>query len=723
MTESTPQPAVFDSSGSDVLRPRDKNDRHRKVTRGETSDPPAHRATYQAVPLSRRELRAQTGGASPVEAPIVGVGGFPPSDSEAEETPVTPPPVTAKRSKQNWRFPALDGLRGIAVISVMLYHTNWSPHGLFGVDVFFVISGFLITLLLLRELSTTGRIRIGSFFVRRVKRLIPALLITLALVLGTAWWLSDIREFTEIANRAWWTLWQAANWSQIADGTAYWDASSQIKPLAQMWSLSITEQFYLAWPFLIAIVWFICRRRAMAVGIALLVLTAGAALVAPLLWDGENSDRLYLGTDARAVAFVAGAAAAGIVVWIKTRPRRRTEPRRGSRLVVTSLSVIALAVVVAASVVVNSYHDAWLYQGGLAVVAVAAAVLVGTLCFQRNALVRFFSFSPFRGIGIVSYSVFLLHLPVYWVLQKLTPTIAPMTLLIVGGTITWLLAAFLHHGITERIRKVRWKVWPALPILVLGIAIVAAGAHYLPILRAQQAALVTVSEADPDMPKGIEGGRPLVLTLGDSLANDFASTLADHGTGAVAVVDQGQGGCGLLDATSVRATSGYVWDTTDCPDWRETWKTAMAAQPTDVILIHVGWDAGEQLIDGTWIGPKDATFQTIYATALDDMITMAEAEAPQARIVFVLDRPTDGIISDPTVTAAFNQLLTDAATRHPSVAVADLGAALCGVGTCRTADDAGRDLFLPDDVHFSPSGQDFIAPWLEQFLRDVLLDN
>ncbi|UGS24965.1 acyltransferase [Microbacterium resistens] len=608
---------------------------------------------------------------------------------------------------------------------MMLYHTNWSPRGLFGVDVFFVISGFLITLLMLRELADTGRMRVGAFFGRRVKRLLPGLLVTLAAILVTAWFVSDVRELAEIGGQSWWALWQGANWAQIADGTAYWDATGQFRPLAQMWSLSMTEQFYLVWPFLVLTAWFCCRRHPGALAIVLVLLAAAAALVAPLLWDGSNSDRLYLGTDARAVAFVAGAAGAAAVFWIRSRISGSKSPGRASRAVVSALSVLSLVGVVGASVVATSYHEPWLYQGGLAFVAVSATVFVATLCFPVNVLVPFFSFSLFRGIGVVSYSVFLLHLPVYWVLQKLTPTIAPLTLFFVGATLTWLLAAFLHHGITERIRRAKWRPWPTLPVLLVAVGLIAAGSHYLPLIRAQQASavdLVPDTSGGLEMPPGMEGGRPLVVTLGDSLANDLAAALIGHGNESVAVVDGGQGGCGIMPATKVRASSGYEWDTTACPDWRTTWAQTLSAQPTDAVVVHLGWDASDQFIDGRWLSPKDPEYVSRYSELLDEVVDLVHEDAPAARIVLVADRPTNGIITDPTVTAAYTLLLQQAADRHPEVRLADMGVALCGTGTCRTTDTAGRELFLSDNVHLTPAGKDFFAPWIEQALRDALVE-
>lgn len=708
-TEPSASPVAAPGSldGSGILR-----------SRATVDDAPTQlrRGTFEEAPVRRRDLRARRGtqgAASATEAPPV-----PPAGTGAEPAGGTP---DASRSPLSWRFPALDGLRGIAVLSVMLYHTNWSPRGLFGVDVFFVVSGFLITLIMLREIADTGRMRIGAFFVRRVKRLVPGLLITLAAVLAAAWWLSDLREFTVIAGRAWWALWQGANWAQIADGTAYWDATGQFRPLAQMWSLSMTEQFYVVWPFLMLVVVFLCRRRRAAVALVLVALTAGAALVAPLLWDGQNSDRLYLGTDSRAVAFVAGAAAAAVVFWIRSRRGGTAPGSRRARIGISALSVLSLAVVLGASLLATSYHEAWLYQGGLAVVAVAASVFVATLCAPGNVLVPFFSFSLFRGIGVVSYSIFLLHLPVFWALQKLTPTIAPLTLFIVGGGLTWLLAAFLHHGITDRIRRARWRPWPALPILAVSIALVAVASHYLPILRAEQAGATAVERSGTATLTGIAGGRPLVVALGDSLANDLASALIDHGSGRFAVVDGGQGGCGLLPAPQVRATSGYIWDTSGCPDWRPAWSTALSKQATDAVVVHLGWDAAAHLVDGAWITPKDEKFRTEYAALLDEAIALIVQKAPEARILLVTDRPTDGIITDPSMNEALTQLLVDATTRHPAVKIVDMGAALCSAGSCKTADDSGRPLFLPDNVHLSPAGMDYLAPWLEQSLRDELI--
>lgn len=157
----------------------------------------------------------------------------PPVDFKAE-APVVPPPrrAEAAAASPSLRYTAVDGLRGVAIISVLLYHTNWFQDGLFGVDAFFVLSGFLVTLILIRELERRGRIALGRFYRRRAKRLLPGLLFTLAAVLVLAALFSPLRDAQTLKPQALSALLQYANWSQIANGSAYWEhfAASPCSP-------------------------------------------------------------------------------------------------------------------------------------------------------------------------------------------------------------------------------------------------------------------------------------------------------------------------------------------------------------------------------------------------------------------------------------------------------------------------------------------------------------
>ncbi|WP_187977496.1 acyltransferase family protein [Mycetocola sp. JXN-3] len=655
--------------------------------------------TESPLPVRRRDLRAQT-------------------------LPTTPKAPPASRSP--WFFPAVDGMRGLAIASVLLYHTNWSPRGLFGVDVFFVVSGFLITLLLMRELDRTGTIKLKKFYVRRVKRLLPGLIITLGLVIWATWQFGTLQELQTNATKSIFSLLQIANWQQLNSGEAYWEMTGNIQPLAHMWSLSITEQFYVVWPLFLLAAWWLCRRRALPMLIVLLVALVGSALVAPLMWDGSNSDRLYLGTETRAVGFMAGAALAATVFLVVKRRLDRGAAEPSSRtfsFLITSLSVVTLLIVVGASIATASYHEAWLYQGGLAAVAIAAAIFTATLCFSANRMVRFFSFSIFVSFGRVSYTVYLLHLPVFWGLQKLVPSIEPLTLFFFGGGLTWLLAAFLHHAITERMRLSTWKISRGVPALIVSMALVFAGSMFLPEQRMAAMRDTTISAADTsnlNLAPGRAGGRPVVLTVGDSLANDFATMLTEHGSNAFAVSDAGVGGCGLMSPEQVRSTNGYVWEKqTQCLSWIYTVPKAIKEAQPDMILIHSSWDAADQLVDGTWMNVCEPAYQERYLGQLKKIVDWRDQTVPDAQILFANERPTNGIISVASQMGCYNDLLKTATETFPQSTVFDWAGSLCPEnGPCRSETANGEAIFLKDNVHLSKAGMDTLTSWLEKELAD-----
>lgn len=648
--------------------------------------------------------------------------------------PETSPPEPAPPQAKQLFFPAVDGLRGIAIASVLLFHTGWSPRGLFGVDVFFVVSGFLITLLLLREVAATGRLRIGAFYARRAKRLLPGLLITLGATVIAVWLVGTREELRTAGVKAIAALGQVANWQQIRAGQDYWAGGEVIQPMSHLWSLSITEQFYLVWPVAVLVVWFVARRSAVAASVILFVLAVASAFVSPLLWDGSNSDRLYLGTEARAVGFVAGAALAAVVFTARTRPRHARQAdlapghqpaTEGTRRVtgtvaVTTLSALMLAGILAASVVTASYHEPWLYQGGIAAVAFAAAIFTATLCSDANLLTRFFSFSLFAWFGRMAYTVYLLHLPVYWGVQQFAPDSGPLQLLIFGGALTTLLSVFVHHVVTEPLRRRRWPAVKALPALAVSIGAVLGLAYLLPAQREAGAVSTRVVADDSRvvLERGRSGGRPVVMTVGDSLAQDLGAVLTDHGTGLYAVHDLGYGGCALFDPDGrVRATSGYEWaNQDDCPE-PVSWAAQGAAEHSpDIVLVHASWDAADQYFEGRWVRPGDAAWAQRYTQQLDAVVDGIRQGAPHAVIAFTNDRTLNGIITDPGPLQEYNAFIGDYAARRGHV-VLDLGGQFVGAGgeALRTDKD-GRALFRGDDVHLSRAGKEHLSGWLENTL-------
>lgn len=606
-------------------------------------------------------------------------------------------------------FPAVDGLRGLAILSVLLYHTSWFSNGLFGVDVFMVLSGFLITLLLLREKYTTGRIRIGAFYVRRFKRLTPALVVTLLLTVAAAYVWGTLAEAKDLSWQALAALAQVANWALIRHGQAYWTGFGQVDALGHMWSLSITEQFYLVWPLLLAVLLWMTRRSTVAITMLLFVLLTASAAVAPLMYDGANSDALYLGTHVRAVGFVAGATGAAIVHAVHMRRARngyvRPAPGEASgrigagTVVLTLLGLIALGALVAASLEAASYHEPWLYQGGIAGVAVVASILTACLCHDRGLLVRLFSFGPLVEIGKMSYAIYLIHLPMYWLLLKAVPTIRPYALLLVGGLFSWLFSLILHYVVTERVRQLRWRPLRAVPILAVGCAAVVFGAQELPRYYATQMK---------------PGGKPVVLTLGDSLADDFATALAKHGGGKFAVVDGGVPGCGVMASEKVEDATAIVHPiTASCRAWNRVWAQDIDGSSPSVIVVHLAWDATAQFVNGRWLTPCDEAYRQRYLHQLDLAASVWAESAPGVPVLMSNDRDRTG--AAPTVWGhCHNEIVKSFVVAHsPQVRMLDLAGELCPKGgRCQTETPGGKPMFK-DSVHFTEEGLNHIAPFLE----------
>ncbi|WP_405613652.1 acyltransferase family protein [Streptomyces sp. NBC_01508] len=644
-------------------------------------------------------------------------------DPEPEPTPApapAPPPPPALKT----RFAAVDGLRGIAILSVLLYHTNWFSNGLFGVDAFFVLSGFLTTLILIREVERTGRIRLGRFYARRFKRLFPGLMITLAVVVGISYLTSPLKEATELSRQALGSLLQIANWDQIARGDAYWDQFGAIRPLSAMWSLSITEQFYVVWPLVLIVAFAVFRRRVLPVAILIGLLFAGSALVAPALWNGENTDFLYLATHTRAVAFMAGALAAFVVLLVqrrtaasasspspsedRSRGKDRGRAKAGNGFAITLASVVqilTLAAILYVSVKVSTYHEPWLYEGGLAVVALLVAVLAAVLCTDRGPLAKLLSFKPLMEIGQISYSLYLLHLPVYWLLLMAWPDMRPYALFILGTGLTWLLSMIMHYT-TEQYRIRDWRPARAVPLFTVGFLVIGAGAYYLPTYVADN--------MRPD-------GKPLVLTLGDSMAEDFATALSQHGS-QYAVVDGGQPGCGVMSPERVRDRNDKVFDNFDsCRAWKTYWKDQLANSKPDVALLHVAWDAAEQQIDGKWLTPCDAAYRSRYTKQLKEAVSVITSQAPEARILLMNERGYNGVITSDWG-ECYNTAVREF-TEDPSdkVVLMDFDGLLCDTSRCRDKTPAGLRLYpRGDDVHFTDAGLAFVTPWLEKEIKGAL---
>ena len=347
-------------------------------------------------------------------------------------------------------LPALDGLRAVAVVAVIAYHLGRLGGGFLGVDVFFVLSGFLITRLLVAERESTGRISLRSFWKRRVRRLLPALLTVLPVVmLVSKAWLPSWR-LTGIRDDALAALFYVANWRFVASGQSYFTQGVGPSPLRHTWSLGVEEQFYVLWPLLVLAAVFLARRgrRAGVAVLAGIVTVVSAGWMAWSATGGADLTRVYYGTDTRIFAMAAGALLATVV----DRRNDRSEasepegPRSAAVLSgVASLGFIGLLI----SFVIGSEAEVWFYQGGFQAVAVASVLVVAGLMTERGPLARFLATRPMRWIGQRSYSIYLWSWPVQ-VLGRARFRSVTDWRFDAGVVVVTIVAASLSYALVER---------------------------------------------------------------------------------------------------------------------------------------------------------------------------------------------------------------------------------------------------------------------------------
>ena len=325
----------------------------------------------------------------------------------------------------------LDGLRAIAVLAVVVYHAGLGglPGGFLGVEVFFVISGFLITAILLAEHRATGRIDSVGFWLRRARRLLPALFFLLAVVLAVAVAVVP-DEVARLRVDAVAAVAYVTNWHLIAGDQSYFETIGRPSLFVHLWSLAIEEQFYLFWPILLGLALLAGRRTALA--LTLVGAAASAVWMAVQFDAATDPSRIYYGTDTRLTGLLLGAGLA--FVWVppvpslpslrpglSRRQRRRLLARTasigrwGSTRLGWALDGVAIVALVGmgAFFAVATAFDPWLYQGGLAVLAALTTAVIAAVVHPRAHVGRLLDVAPLRWVGTRSYSIYLWHWPIF----------------------------------------------------------------------------------------------------------------------------------------------------------------------------------------------------------------------------------------------------------------------------------------------------------------------
>jgi peptidoglycan/LPS O-acetylase OafA/YrhL len=521
-------------------------------------------------------------------------------------------------------LPSLSGVRAVAVLGVMAYHLQlgWASGGYLGVDLFFVLSGFLISTLLLEEWVGTGTINLPGFWSRRARRLLPALFLVLLalalyLVANAAFGgpgANAAVDLPSLRGDALSTLFYVNNWHAIFVHQSYFAQFSLPSPLQHTWSLAIEEQFYLVWPPLLLVILRLARRswRQMGMVVTVAVGVASAVLMAVLFHPGTDPTRIYYGTDTRLFDLMAGATVAFMAA---SRPQPNQRARRTLH-VAAPLAVIFLGVCWVTSGTSTGLPRNWMFEGGFLLCAVLGAVVVAEArLVEPGPLGRLLASPPLHFLGTISYGVYLWHWPIFVYLTGARTGLSTLPLDVARVASTLLVSTASYYLVERPLRQANFKGWLrrwVAPLAGVTTAVVMVVATVPAV--ADPGTVVGTSKAPVPIGQPVAGSggfggqtriilsrtpslsQPLrVMLLGDSVMHDasYGITAALGATGEATVFTKTIAGFGLTTATN--------------------WPTSLPN------LIH---QTGAQLVVASWswdqAGPTtpNALHQPVQYTAL-----------------------------------------------------------------------------------------------------------
>ncbi len=616
-------------------------------------------------------------------------------------------------------YEGLDGLRGVAVLLVLAYHAqvSWVRGGYLGVSLFFTLSGFLITSILIRN-HLRRRAGLRPFWMRRIRRLMPAAFLALAgIVLFGATVVTHQQAERlpgDVLAAATWTT----NWRFILNGTSYADLFSSPSPVQHFWSLAIEEQLYLLLPvglLLLSRRRYSARRTALALGGVAL---AGTAWMAFLQTRGVGFDRLYYGTDTRMAELLAGAVLAVVV------SRVGTGFSDFARRALVTIGVVGFAVIVGAGLV-ESRTDPNLYRGGFLVFALASCAAILGVLAGNGPLRAALSVPPLPFVGRISYGLYLYHFPIYLWLDGPRTGLSGWQLLALRLAVTFAIAIASYrfveqpilHGASFRIPR---RHLPAVAALTAVAVVVGAFALVdrdapdpLAALRAPRAGASLAGGSD-------SAGSPRVLVVGDSqavaLANGLDAWAADGHRARV--YDLAAEGCGLVVQGRLRNLGVFSTDLRHCRAVARRRQRALhRIRPDVVVVLSSITDVEDRQVPGA------TDFATVGDPAVDAFLarqyrdTVDALSSTGAEVVWMRPPCVDpaGLAValkhfDTTRITRLDRTVVPALARARAgrVRLFDLDRVLCPGGRpLRTV--AGVGAVRPDGVHFSPAAARWFA--------------
>ncbi|MFD2830913.1 acyltransferase family protein [Corticicoccus populi] len=581
--------------------------------------------------------------------------------------------------KEKARYLAgLDGLRAVAVIAIIIYHLNpeWLPGGFLGVDTFFVISGYLITSLLLYEYRTKGTIDLKGFWIRRFKRLIPAAFFMITAVL-TYTLFFEIEMIQRMKQDAVAAFFYVSNWWYIFQDVSYFD-SAESQPLLHLWSLAIEEQFYLIWPLVFFLL--IRKNKSMAgvFGITLLISLISLVIMVVLAEPMQDNSRVYFGTDTRLQTLLLGVMLAYIWPPFKLKRAVDVDVKRW----IDGIGVVSLLILIYFFFTVNS-SDYWIYFGGLYLISAVTLLLIASSVHPSTMLPKILGNPVFLWIGTRSYSLYLWHYPVIVLMNRhFIQGQIPWYIIIIEVIMTGVFAEVSYRFIETPIRKEGFRaLWPVnkariqagVRTVVFGVFIIISGVVLTGIFDHHQVNLGDGKETE----FVVEGSNESIVSIDEegeavNLLEEAPLLIGDSIT-----VDIGEYISGNIpNATIDGAVGRQLNDTLELA--REKYDEYKSKE--DIVVLQLGTNG-------------DFTDDTLH-----DLITFFE----DADIYFVntrVPRDWEGNV---------NEHIYDAAERYDNVTLVDW----------YTYSEGQNGYFANDGVHLLPEGVEALSNLIIDTIRD-----
>lgn len=617
-------------------------------------------------------------------------------------------------SHRSARVGGLDGIRALAVLAVMGVHQQfgWLPGGYYGVDAFFVLSGYLITTILLSEEVRTGSIALRGFWARRAKRLLPALILMVTVVGVVAAAFPSVLTAPSVPG-ALAALFFSSNWYYALQHVNYFSAFAQQSPLLPTWSLAIEEQFYLVWPLVLVAVLTVGRNpdRERRLRLLYLIAVFGAGLSALIMAQLApsalgNPATAYYGTETRAQAILVGAALAlGIALWGAPRPNRLVSAAGMSGLVATA--IIWHYVPETSSLA---------FRGGFLFASLATAAIILQVLSNRQAfLTRFLSSWPLRSLGRISYGVYLWYWPVILAISPYRTHLGAYGLFGARIAVTIGIATISYFLVERPILNGAVTGRRALVAIPSGIAVALSAT----LLAVSAAPGILVTAPTPTVSKN----RLKVLLVGDSAAGTLGVGLgAAAATEKIQLMNYGNPGCSLSMDQDIKVLWYTIEPGLPCVYGHpgillDHWRTIVDTYNPDVVVYLARGDLFDQEIDGRWENIEERSFDTYFEHRLDQAVDILGARG--ATVVLLTqpyyetaETPADAWPEDqPERVERYDQIIRSFARAHSNVDVLNFGDFISPGHQFDTTVD-GAVVRCSDGVHFTAAGGELAARYL-----------